>query len=63
VPLYVLYEASILLARFVTPPEVGVADEHAEARRHPSPDQPPPPEEPQPSVQQMIDHVDPKHTD
>jgi sec-independent protein translocase protein TatC len=63
VPLYVLYEASILLARFVTPPEEGVADEHAEARRHPSQDQPPQPEEPQPTVQQMIDHVDPKHTD
>lgn len=62
-PLYVLYEASILLARFVTPPEDGVADEHAEARRHPSQDQPPPSEEPEPTVQQMIDHVDPKHTD
>jgi sec-independent protein translocase protein TatC len=63
VPLYVLYEASILLARFVTPPEDGVADEQAEARRHPSQDRPPPAEEPEPTVQQMIDHVDPKHTD
>jgi sec-independent protein translocase protein TatC len=63
VPLYVLYEASILLARFVTPPDLGVSGEHAQARRDPSPEEPPPPEEPQPSVQQMIDHVDPKHTD
>jgi sec-independent protein translocase protein TatC len=63
VPLYLLYEASILLARFVTPPEDGLTGEYAETRRHPSQDEPPVPDEPEATVQQMIDHVDPKHTD
>jgi sec-independent protein translocase protein TatC len=62
VPLYVLYEASILLARFVRPPEGGRADDGSETSRQSSQDQPPP-EEAEPTVQQMIDHVDPKHTD
>jgi sec-independent protein translocase protein TatC len=62
VPLYVLYEASILLARFVRPPSGGLADEDSGTRRHPSQDPPPQPDEPEPTVQQMIDHVDPKHT-
>jgi sec-independent protein translocase protein TatC len=61
VPLYVLYEASILLARFVKPPESGLADEDRETREHPSQDQPPQPDGPEPTVQQIIDHVDPKH--
>ncbi|HEY4897601.1 MAG TPA: twin-arginine translocase subunit TatC [Solirubrobacteraceae bacterium] len=67
VPLYVLYEASILLARFVTPAaadrsEEGRAERGSES--HP-PDEPPrtPEETEQPTVQQMIDHVDPKLSD
>jgi sec-independent protein translocase protein TatC len=63
VPLYVLYEASILLARFVGPPQSGPAEEGSETRPYPPQDQPPQPEEPEPTVQQIIDHVDPKHTD
>ncbi|HEY4451913.1 MAG TPA: twin-arginine translocase subunit TatC [Solirubrobacteraceae bacterium] len=62
VPLYVLYEVSILLARFVTPPERGAAGEGSETGPPPS-QHPPPPAGPEPTVQQMIDHVDPKHTD
>jgi sec-independent protein translocase protein TatC len=65
VPLYVLYEASILLARFVTPPDSGRGDEETSethAGRHP-PEDAPPNGEPEPTVQQMIDHVDPKLTD
>jgi len=62
VPLYVLYEASILLATFVTPATAGLPDssgtseggasEEASAR---DPDEPP-----EPTVQEMIDHVDPR---
>jgi sec-independent protein translocase protein TatC len=63
VPLYVLYEASILLARFVRPPQSGAADEGSDSSRYPSQDQPPERDEPEPTVQQIIDHVDPKHTD
>jgi sec-independent protein translocase protein TatC len=67
VPLYVLYEASILLARFVGPPPNGGLDGEPEGTRpQPSPEQAPQPDEPQPdeqpTVQQIIDHVDPKHT-
>ncbi len=67
VPLYVLYEASILLARFVTPATGRQGEPGRDASRdedHP-PDDPPPPSGPseQPTVQQMIDHVDTKLTD
>jgi sec-independent protein translocase protein TatC len=59
VPLYLLYEASILIATFVRPPPAGTRDVgSAEQGR---------PEEPasnlqetEPSVQDMIDHVDPR---
>jgi sec-independent protein translocase protein TatC len=68
VPLYVLYEASILLARFVTPASAGQGEEGQRAARQAnSQSGAPPPPEPdaseQPTVQQMIDHVDRKHTD
>jgi sec-independent protein translocase protein TatC len=67
VPLYVLYEASILLARFVAPAEGRHDDEGGTRRRDEGgpPDDQPPPSDPseQPTVQQMIDHVDPKLTD
>lgn len=62
VPLYVLYEASILLARFVSPPDSGRVDGGREADRRSSQEQPSRAGEPEPTVQQMIDHVDPKHT-
>ncbi|HEX5225796.1 MAG TPA: twin-arginine translocase subunit TatC [Solirubrobacteraceae bacterium] len=59
VPLYVLYEASILLATFVRRPEAEPRDVgSAEPGRtdRPADD----PEETDPSVQDMIDHVDPR---
>ena len=65
VPLYVLYEASILLARFVKPPDSGpgdVQDQETHTGHAPSEEQPQN-GEPDPVVQQMIDHVDPKLTD
>jgi sec-independent protein translocase protein TatC len=62
VPLYLLYEASILLARFVAPSQGGVADGGSDDRGHPSQDRPPRANEPEPTVQQILDHVDPKHT-
>jgi sec-independent protein translocase protein TatC len=58
VPLYVLYEASILLARFVKPP--GEETEGAESRGGASAEPAPPADQAaQPTVQQIIDHVDP----
>ncbi len=66
VPLYVLYEASILLARFVTPAaEAAGEDGTSEARGEGRPPDGPRADEPseQPTVQQMIDHVDRKLTD
>jgi sec-independent protein translocase protein TatC len=59
VPLYVLYEASILLATFVKPAgdDVGNA-QHASHGESPDP-QPPADQAAQPTVQQIIDHVDP----
>jgi sec-independent protein translocase protein TatC len=58
VPLYVLYEASILLARFVKPPdeETGGAEARGQASADPAP---PADQAAQPTVQQIIDHVDP----
>ena len=67
VPLYVLYEASILLARFVKPAgdgreEAGSGAERAHGERAPS--SVPTPDDPvEPSVQQIIDHVDQKLSD
>jgi sec-independent protein translocase protein TatC len=67
VPLYVLYEASILVASFVKPVGGGLDDEESEAARgaDPPPGAPAPsPEDPpDPSVQQIIDHVDRKLSD
>jgi sec-independent protein translocase protein TatC len=62
VPLYLLYEASILVASFVG--RADLRDEDAENIRgagHSADDPAPPPEHPQtPTVQDMIDHVDPR---
>jgi len=66
VPLYVLYEASILLSRFVKPPDSGVGDEETTATPAddaPAGEPPPADDEPEPTVQQLIDHVDPKLSD
>jgi sec-independent protein translocase protein TatC len=61
VPLYVLYEASILVASLVArraaARERGAGDSQGSPAPHPS-QQPA-----EPSVQQIIDHVDPDHTD
>jgi sec-independent protein translocase protein TatC len=62
VPLYVLYEASILLATFVKPAGAGVPDDPGGGDRGPG-DPPgaskPSPDDPaQTTVQQIIDHVD-----
>jgi sec-independent protein translocase protein TatC len=63
IPLYVLYEASILLATFVTPADVGPRETSATTTegRHGA-DEPAagPDEQAEPTVQEMIDHVDPK---
>jgi sec-independent protein translocase protein TatC len=62
VPLYVLYEASILLASFIKPAGAGVQDDlgrTAEGTGDSTEGQPQPPHDPaQPTVQQIIDHVD-----
>jgi len=62
VPLYVLYEASILVASLVVrraaAREQGAGDSQG-GNPTPSPDDHPA----EPSVQQIIDHVDPDHTD
>ena len=65
VPLYVLYEASILIARFVKPAGSQPGEEESSGASGaptgnpaPAPDQPP-----EPSVQQIIDHVDRKLSD
>jgi len=64
VPLYVLYEASILLATFVRPADVNLRDEgatRASGTGHPEEDPAPSPDDPaEATVQQIIDHVDPK---
>lgn len=65
VPLYVLYEASILVASFVKP--VGGRSEEGSATDRGTGDThgpvPPTEERPDPSVQQIIDHVDEKLSD
>jgi sec-independent protein translocase protein TatC len=62
VPLYVLYEASILLATFITPAGIDVQDDSggtARGARQPEGDEAPTPDtQAQPTVQQIIDHVD-----
>jgi sec-independent protein translocase protein TatC len=64
VPLYLLYEASILVAAFVGRADFDPRDEggaSARAARHPAEDPAPPPENPaEPTVQDIIDHVDPE---
>jgi sec-independent protein translocase protein TatC len=63
VPLYLLYEASILLAMLVKPAGAGLADEgstSSEGSRGSEGSPAAHPDEPaEPSVQEMIDHVDP----
>ncbi|HEY2142364.1 MAG TPA: twin-arginine translocase subunit TatC [Solirubrobacteraceae bacterium] len=56
VPLYVLYEVSILLASFVERRDAARA--RAEAVERPSQDPPPPTTTAEPTVQEIIDHVD-----
>ena len=59
VPLYVLYEASILLATFVKPAGGEAGDSESAAAGHTGQAQPPGDPSAQPTVQQIIDHVDP----
>jgi sec-independent protein translocase protein TatC len=67
VPLYVLYEASILLATFVRPAGVDPQDDdssRAQDARYPAEGPAPSQDDPaQPTVQQIIDHVDPSLSD
>jgi sec-independent protein translocase protein TatC len=67
VPLYVLFEASILLATFVKPPGVVGQDAgsgQAQGAPNPAGTPAPTPEDPaQPTVQQIIDHVDRRLSD
>jgi sec-independent protein translocase protein TatC len=59
VPLYVLYEASILVASFAGR-RAAARDQRAETSRESS--APPPDDAAETTVQQIIDHVDPDHT-
>jgi sec-independent protein translocase protein TatC len=67
VPLYLLYEASILVASFVGRADARPRDEGSTSipgTRHHVDDPAPSPEHPaEPTVQDMIDHVDPKLSD
>jgi sec-independent protein translocase protein TatC len=67
VPLYVLYEASILVASFVKPLGGEARDEESGGARGAPPPTgepaPTPDDPPEPSVQQIIDHVDRKLSD
>jgi sec-independent protein translocase protein TatC len=67
VPLYLLYEASILVASFVGRADFGPRDEGSASirgARHPADDPAPPPDHPaEPTVQDIIDHVDPRLSD
>jgi Sec-independent protein secretion pathway component TatC len=61
-PLYILYEASILLATFVRPADADLRDATSTSSEQvrASAEQPAEPgEQAEPSVQEMIDHVDP----
>jgi sec-independent protein translocase protein TatC len=61
VPLYVLYEASILVASLVGRRAAARASSAGGSQGSPAPH---PDDDPaEPSVQQIIDHVDPDHTD
>jgi hypothetical protein len=58
-PLYVLYEASILVASLVWRRDAAARER--EGSSGPPQDPPPPPDKPsEPTVQDMIDHVDPR---
>jgi sec-independent protein translocase protein TatC len=59
VPLYVLYEASILVAALVGRRAVKRAQGAEASMGNPAPN---PDDQAEPSVQQIIDHVDPDHT-
>jgi sec-independent protein translocase protein TatC len=61
IPLYVLYEASILVASVVVRRAAARERSAGESQGSPAPDIHDDPAEP--SVQQIIDHVDPDHTD
>ncbi|MHB8235123.1 MAG: twin-arginine translocase subunit TatC [Solirubrobacteraceae bacterium] len=61
VPLYVLYEASILVASLVA--RRAAARERSAGESQGSPAPYPSEQTAEPSVQQIIDHVDPDHTD
>ena len=61
VPLYVLYEASILVASLVV--RRAAARERSAGEAQGSPASNPTDEPAEQSVQQIIDHVDPDHTD
>jgi sec-independent protein translocase protein TatC len=67
VPLYLLYEASILVAAFVGRADFDLRDEGSTSTRgprNPADDPAPPPDHPvEPTVQDMIDHVDPRLSD
>jgi sec-independent protein translocase protein TatC len=67
VPLYLLFEASILVASFVGRADVGLRDEGSTSThgtRHPADDPAPPPDDAvEPTVQDIIDHVDPRLSD
>ena len=67
VPLYLLFEASILVASFVGRADVGLRDEGStstQGTRHPADDPAPPPDDAvEPTVQDIIDHVDPRLSD
>ncbi|HME02753.1 MAG TPA: twin-arginine translocase subunit TatC [Solirubrobacteraceae bacterium] len=64
VPLYLLYEASILVAVLVGRAESGATHESSassQENRHPATDPDPPPDHStEPTVQDLIDHVDPR---
>ncbi len=67
VPLYLLYEASILVAALVGPSDGGLRDEDGAAEPgtgHPADvAEPAPSDTAEPTVQEMIDHVDPRLSD
>jgi sec-independent protein translocase protein TatC len=64
VPLYLLYEASILVASFLGRADLDRRDEGStttSGTRHHADDPAPPPDHPaEPTVQEIIDHVDPR---